>query len=284
MKRYKISHQTIYGFSQKVTLLPHTLRLRPREGHELHIESSVLDISPSPVTLRWHRDAEENSVATANFDTPTDRLTINSEIIIQQYDQQPLDFLVADYAVNYPFEYDAEDLSVLRPYIKPTVDDNHTALADWIEKLWQPSEKIQTYSLLERLNLAVNQYVQYRLREEEGVQSAAQTLEYGFGSCRDSAQLFIEASRQLGFAARFVSGYLCTSNSAVEPGSTHAWAEVFLPGAGWKGFDPTSGDIVGAKHIAVAVAKSPEAIPPVSGAFHGPEGSTLTVGVWVIEL
>ena len=121
---------------------------------------------------------------------------------------------------------------------------------------WKPDERIQTYTLLQRLGTHINQTLSYRLREEPGVQTVAQTLDFGTGSCRDFALLFMEAARCLGLASRFVSGYLHTPPSAANYGSTHAWAEVYLPGAGWKGFDPTVGAIAGTDHIAVAVART----------------------------
>ena len=285
MKRFKILHETSYHFSGWVQLLPHTLRLRPREGYELRIESSILDISPA-ATLRWRRDVEGNSVALATFNGNTQFLNIKSEIIIQQYDQTPLDFLVEDYAVNYPFTYRYEDKALLLPYMDLAKNSANRQLADWLDRLWQPGEKIQTFALLLRLNQSINQSLAYRRREEEGVQTAEQTLSYGSGSCRDSACLFMTAARQLGFAARFVSGYLyspATTYPFGQAGSTHAWAEVFIPGAGRKGFDPTSGLVVGADHIAVAVARLPESVPPIAGSFHGPLGANMTVNVWVTE-
>ncbi|MDX9989586.1 transglutaminase family protein [Thiothrix unzii] len=280
MQRYKILHRTYYNFPASVRLEPHTLRLRPREGYELHIESSTLDITPA-ASLRWHRDVEDNSVAIASFTTPTQQLAIESQIIIQQYNQSPLDFLVEDYATHYPFAYKPEDKVVLAPYMN-TVSNGQ--LRQWVASVWQPGEKIQTYSLLQRLAIRIQQTLVYQLREEPGVQSTTETLTRGTGSCRDSAYLFMEAARSLGFAARFVSGYLHTQLAPTDLGSTHAWAEVFLPGAGWKGFDPTIGAIVGTDHIAVAVARLPESVPPVAGAFVGPPGATLTVGVWVTAL
>ena len=117
MKRYKILHQTSFEFPEQVQLLPHTLRLRPREGHELRIENFLLDISPN-ATLRWHRDVEGNSIATASFRDKVQTLTVNTETIIQKYDQGPYDFLVADYAVDYPFNYKNEDQLLLSPYTK----------------------------------------------------------------------------------------------------------------------------------------------------------------------
>ena len=283
MQRYKILHRTYYNFSAEVRLEPHTLRLRPREGHELHIESAVLRITPA-ATLRWHRDVEDNSVATATFDAPARQLAIESEVIIQQFNETPLDFLVADYAMYYPFAHTPEDRVVLSPYLNTAEHPTDDPLAAWIARLWQPGERIQTYALLQRLGSHIHQTLAYRLREEPGVQPAADTLSRGTGSCRDFANLFMEAARRLGLAARFVSGYLHAPPSAIDYGATHAWAEVFMPGAGWKGFDPTIGEIAGTGHIAVAVARLPESVPPIAGSFVGPPGANLDVGVWVTEL
>ena len=261
----------------------HALHLRPREGHELRIESSTLEITP-PATLRWHRDVEDNSVAIAIFDSPANQLLIESEVIIQQYNQAPLDFLVADYATDYPFAYTPEDRVVLSPYMNFAEHTASDVLDEWIANIWQVDDRVQTYALLQRLSVHIHQALSYQLREEFGVQTVAETLSFGTGSCRDFAYLFMEAARRLGFASRFVSGYLHAPPSTVSFGATHAWAEVYLPGAGWKGFDPSSGEIVGTNHIAVAVARLPESVPPIAGSFVGPPGASLNVGVWVTEL
>jgi len=283
MLRYKILHRTYYNFSGAVWLEPHALRLRPREGHELRIESSNLKITPS-ATLRWHRDVEDNSVAIATFDVHTEQLLIESETVIQQYNQAPLDFLVTDYATDYPFAYTPEDKVVLSPYMDFAGPTDSGLLNEWVGDLWQTGEPIQTYALLQHLGTHIHQTLSYQLREEPGVQTAQETLSLGTGSCRDFAHLFMEAARRLGLASRFVSGYLHAPPSTVNFGATHAWAEVYLPGAGWKGFDPTIGEIVGNDHIAVAVARLPESVPPVAGSFVGPPGASLDVGVWVTEL
>ncbi len=283
MQRYKILHRTYYNFSAEVKLEPHALHLRPREGHELRIESSNLKITPS-ASLRWHRDVEDNSVAIATFELPASQLLIESEVIIQQYNQAPLDFLVADYAVDYPFSYTAEERVVLSPYMNLVERSVGEPLTEWVDNLWAPDERIQTYSLLQRFCVHIHHTLSYRLREEPGVQTAAETLSCGTGSCRDLASLSMEAARSLGLASRFVSGYLHAPPTTINFGATHAWAEVYLPGAGWKGFDPTLGQIVGTDHIAVAVARLPESVPPIAGSFIGPPGATLNVGVWVTEL
>ena len=283
MQRYKILHRTYYNFSSPVQLEPHALRLRPREGHELRIESSFLEITP-PATLRWHRDAEDNSVAIATFTAPASQLSIESNVIIQQFNQAPLDFLLAGYASDFPFAYTADDRVILSPYLETTGDNSKISLTDWVNKLCPSGEPIQTYAILQRLCSQIQQEMTYRIREEPGVQTARETLSRQTGSCRDFANLFMEAARHLGLAARFVSGYLHAPPSAVDFGATHAWAEVYLPGAGWKGFDPTIGKIVGTDHIAVAVARLPESVPPIAGSFIGQPGANLDVGVWVSKL
>lgn len=280
MQRYKIVHHTYYNYSSEVKLGPHELLLRPREDHELRIESFDLTISPT-AKLLWHRDVEGNSVALATFLQATSQLRIESEAIIQQYNEAPLDFLVADYALSYPFVYQPEDNNLLQPYMVLPTQDIAADVKSWISSFWQASESIQTYSLLQRLAEHIYNSMVYRVREEPGVQSAKHTLDCGTGSCRDFALLFIEAARCLGLASRFVSGYLYAPMMSDMVGATHAWAEVYLPGAGWKGFDPTIGKIVGSDHIAVAVASQAQSVPPVGGSFIGDGKSTLDVGVWV---
>ncbi len=156
MRRFKILHRTYYNFSDTVQLGPHTLRLRPIEGHELRIESSSLDITPA-ATLRWHSDVEDNSVAIATFDTPTQQLVIESEIIIQQFNEAPLDFLVDAYAADYPFAYEAEDSIVLAPYLLTATRPASDPLAKWVASLWRAGEPIQTYALLQRLCVHISQ-------------------------------------------------------------------------------------------------------------------------------
>jgi transglutaminase-like putative cysteine protease len=282
MRRLKILHRTYYNFSGAVQLQPHRLLLRPREGAGLHIEFSRLDITPA-AQIRWHRDAYDNSVAVATFDSLTSQLAVVSECIVQQFDETPLDFLVADFAVNYPFIYDAESAEVLRPYLHDGPLDDRAVLAAWVQQYWQPGEPVQSYGLLDRLCAGIHGSLTYQMREQPGVQSASDTITRGIGSCRDFANLFMHAARSLGLAARFVSGYLNAPFPDGSSGSTHAWSEVYLPGAGWKGFDPTIGAIAGSRHIAVAVARSPEEVSPVTGAFFGPPGADLAVGVWVSD-
>jgi transglutaminase-like putative cysteine protease len=280
MQCYKIVHHTYYNFSSPVALGTHELLLRPREDHTQRIQSFNLRIRPD-AAIKWHRDVEGNSVAVVNFKSArVQQLAIESEVIIQQHNEDPLDFIVSDYALNYPFNYQADDAVLLTPYRMPEQERAGSEARTWVRSWWQETEIIQTYALLLRMAQQINNTCTYRVREEPGVQTAKQTLEGGTGSCRDFAFLFMQAAQSLGLAARFVSGYL-HAPYATGVGSTHAWAEIYLPGAGWLGFDPTIGDIVGADHFPVAVAHLPESVPPVSGTFRGAGQSTLDVGVWV---
>lgn len=282
MQRYKIVHRTYYNYSANVTLGAHNLLLRPRENHELRIESFILNCTPK-AKIFWHRDVEDNSVAIANFTEPTRQLIIESEVIIQQYNENPLNFIVADYAISYPFEYLSSDQFLLSPYMVLPDPETRTLLNSWIFNVWKSTEQIQTYTLLQRLAAYINKTLVYKVREEQGVQSVQQTLSLGSGSCRDFALLFMESVKCLGLASRFVSGYLYAPLMSDQIGSTHAWAEVYLPGGGWKGFDPTIGDIVGTDHIPVAVSRLAESVPPIAGSFSGTADSTLDVGVWVTQ-
>ncbi len=279
MRRLNIGHVTEYRFSQPVALQPHRLLLRPRENHNVRIESSVLDISPDH-TVQWKRDVLDNSVAVVSFPAPTDRLRIASNVILQHYEENPFDFLVDEYAVNHPFDYAPEDRVELAPFSQLVYPAERDAVGHWLDGLALP-RPMQTFALLAQVNREINGRFSYRMREEAGVQTPAETLALNSGSCRDFAALFMEVCRHLGFASRFVSGYLYSGGSDAENASTHAWAEVYVPGAGWKGFDPTSGEVTGNRHIAVAVARLAEAVPPVAGSFIGTPGEQPLLSVEV---
>jgi transglutaminase-like putative cysteine protease len=285
MRRLAIFHRTEYRYSTPVELLAHRLRLRPLESHALRIESSTLVIAPAH-TVRWYRDALGNSVAVVGFNERSDLLSVTSEVVIEVYDDAPLDFLLEDYALSCPFAYASGEQPDLAPFARSVYGDDTAAVHDWLAGLGLLARPIETFALLSRLNCAIADGFRYRMREEEGVQSPATTLALRSGSCRDFSALFIEACRQMGLASRFVSGYLHQPDNEAGNAATHAWAEVYLPGPGWKGFDPTSGLVAGNQHIPVAVARHPEAVPPVSGSFVGPVGQrpALTVAVRVSAL
>jgi transglutaminase-like putative cysteine protease len=279
MRRLRIRHATEYRFPSAVQLLPQRLLLRPREHHGLRIASSVLDIEPA-ATVHWQRDVLDNSIAIASFSGFTTRLHIRSEVLVEHYDEKPLDFVVADYAVSHPFSYQPGEWHALTPAVQLTWPADGVRVRSWLDLkgFTRPGE---TFALLDSLNRTISREFGYQAREEAGVQSPADTLSRRSGSCRDLAALFLEACRVLGLAARFVSGYHTTFEQDSGDGSTHAWAEVYLPGAGWKGFDPTAGTVIGSEHIAVSVAHHPESVPPVAGSFLGPGTPTMHVSVRV---
>jgi transglutaminase-like putative cysteine protease len=266
MRRLQIRHLTHYQYAEPVTLLPHTLHLRPRDGHDIRVQSSKLDISPA-FSIHWKRDVYGNSVAVVEFQQEASELTIASEVVVENYVEEPLHFVLEDYAQLFPFDYDPQEQIDLAPYKSPIYQQDQAMVNDWLADLCNPAYRIDTITMLTSLNTKIANGLSYTVREEPGVQSPSQTLLSGMGSCRDFATLFIESCRHCGLASRFISGYVCNEN--VDPWSTatHAWAEVYLPGSGWRGFDPTSGELVSGDHIAVAVHRHPEAIPPVSGEF-----------------
>jgi len=268
MRKLSLRHVTRYLYPQPAQFLPHRLFLRPREGHDVRIVSSRLRIEPD-CTVVWHRDACGNSVAVATFSAASDTLSIVSEVALEHYEEVSDDWPLEAYADSFPFQYDAAERLELTPYQQLLFAREDQALRGWVGGFWQPGDRVPTTELLKRMNEAIAARMIYVRREEPGVQRPSQTLAMGSGSCRDFATLFMETCRFLGVAARFVSGYLHAPGLPAVAGATHAWTEVYLPGAGWRGYDSTTGDMTGGDHIPVAVSRHPESVPPVAGAFAG---------------
>ncbi|WP_345323049.1 transglutaminase family protein [Novipirellula rosea] len=283
MRRLKIIHKTRYRYPQPVKLHAHKVMLRPREGHDIRIVSSQLAIQPDHA-IHWHRDAHGNSVAVVTFQQEADFLEFDSEVVIDHYEDTPADVRLDPRVQQFPFQYDVGEREDLLPYMLPVFTRGAESLKDWIERFWKPGQTLPTLDLLNQMNEAIPAQLQYGRREEIGVQRPSETLTKGTGSCRDFATLFMEACRHLGLAARFVSGYRHDPNLAPGDGATHAWCEVYLTGTGWRGFDSTAGLRVAGDHIAVAVARHPEWIPPVSGSYHGQGKSVMEVEVEVSQL
>jgi transglutaminase-like putative cysteine protease len=285
MKRIEIQHLTHYDFNAPVRLEPHTLLLRPREGHDLRIASSTLEIRPQ-ATLDWRRDLYDNVLGIATFDDrPTRSLEILSRVEVELYEITPLNFLVERHALLFPFNYRPDERTALSAYLEPAYP-TEAELAAWLENARRCPRDTETFTILDRMNDQIHSKIRYTAREQEGVQTPAETLRQGSGSCRDLAALFMEACRRLDIAARFVSGYVHGPATETGGAASHAWAEVYLPGAGWKGFDPTNASVVGPDHIPVAVHRHPEAVSPVAGSFIGPKGmhSSLRVDVKISQL
>jgi len=252
--------------------------VRPREGHDVHIESSTLDITPDH-TVRWLRDTNGNSIAVVDFAAAAEQLNIVSAVVLMSYEADPMDFHVEEYAAEYPFVYDAWDQPELAPFQQLCFPRDAALLQRWLSSFSRPGHPTDTVNLLKQIMAAINGGFRYERRDDPGVQTPAQTLEKGSGSCRDLATFFLESCRCLGLAARFISGYFHCAATESGGASTHAWAEVYLPGAGWKGFDPTSGVVTGVDHVPVAMARHPERAAPISGSFTGPANALLALEV-----
>jgi len=283
MKRIRITHRTVYYYHSLVTLGTHRALLRPREGHDVHIEGSILTIEPKG-EVRWLRDIYGNSIAVITFAEPTQKLSLFSEVSVAHYNENPLDFLIEPGALSYPFQYAADEQTELIPYRLSSYPHDVTALQVWLHQIYTPGQLINTFELLNRLNTSIFQSFRYARREEAGVQFPSQTLTWGTGSCRDYAVLMMEAARYWGFGARFVTGYIQMSEG--QHGSTHAWTEIYIPGAGWRGFDPTNNKLAGSEHVSVAVARDPDKAMPFSGAWRGMPGAfdRMEISVQVVSL
>lgn len=245
--------------------------VRPLEGHDVQIRSSTLKISPT-ARVRWIHDVFGNSIALADFLEPAAELRVESAVKVEQYNTNPFDFVLDPSAVELPFNYSVNEFPDVAPYLQRQHPEDEELLRHWLRPFLRVNGSARTLDFLIALNKSVPIFFNYRRREEHGVQSPGQTLRYRSGSCRDFALLLMEAARIMGLAARFVSGYMCQSASGVHQaalGATHAWTEIYLPGAGWKGFDPTCGILAADSHVRVAVTRLPSQAVPVGGSFTG---------------
>ena len=275
--RLHIHHQTRYTFRRQVVLQPHRLLVTPRAGNELRLIELNLDAGPG-ASIDWADDVFANRVATINFATPTDDLVLLMEAIVDQDATVFPVFKIAVEAHQYPFAYGLDDRIDLGALLSPRADADAEMISKWAHA-FVAAPPTDTLSLLKDLNAGMLSAIAYRIRDEEGTQSPAETLALGSGSCRDIAALFIEAARSLGFGARAVSGYLHDPAQATAAGSTHAWAEIYLPGAGWIAFDPTHQRVGDAQLIPVAVGRHNGQIMPVTGGYVGSPGDALSLAV-----
>jgi transglutaminase-like putative cysteine protease len=231
-----IKHTTIYRYSRPVVLLPHRLMLTPRSSHHLNLRSTRVSTSP-PAEIEWSQDVFGNLVATAVFSEASDELTVSGDMVVDQGAPAWPVFKVAPHAHSYPFAYSEAERSALGELLVPEYEDTTGQVGNWARSI-VAGEPTDTLSLLQDLNNAVRSRTAYVKRDDEGTQSPVETLTEATGSCRDLATLFIEAARHLGIGARAVSGYLYdpapagTADSR-QHGATHAWAEAYLPCAGW---------------------------------------------------
>jgi transglutaminase-like putative cysteine protease len=202
------------------------------------------------------------------FHEPTQKFSLTSDVTVALYDENPVECLLDPSATLYPFQYPANEQIEIVPFRLPSYPHDGPAVQTWLLDLYQPGQLVNTGELLSRLNTRIFEAFQYNYRAEYGVQLPCTTLALGSGSCRDYAVFMMEAARHWGFAARFVSGYIQMAEG--QHGATHAWTEIYLPGAGWRGYDPTNNKLVGAEHVSVAVAREQDKASPLSGTWSGP--------------
>lgn len=264
--RIHLVHETCYNYSQPVQFLPHRLVLRPREGHDVRLHSMNLTTTPSS-TIRWHRDMLDNSIAYAVFNEAAKDLRILSEFTIS-VPPAPATKLPPIFVPHPSLVAGIEQL-VATPYLQYIYPPEVAQLRQWFSATGLAPGPGQTSAIFDDMAILIHRVIRYNRREETGVQSPADTLRLRTGSCRDMAVLMMETSRSLGYPARFVSGYLECANSRVGFGSTHAWAEIYLPELGWTGYDPSTGKRVGPSHIAVGVSHHPRGVMPITGGFNG---------------
>jgi transglutaminase-like putative cysteine protease len=281
MTRLSIRHETRYTYGRPVSFGPHRLLLRPRDSHAIRLVESSLQLSPSGQT-RWIYDAMGNCVCWFTPLTQSDQLTVVSKLVIDRFPTPLAPLPIDDPHTAAPIVYGPGDRAILDPFIRPATDDDDTILLQWLQgHMGEADEPVLDF--LQRLNRNIHDELTYQERQAEGVQSPSQTLRLRSGSCRDFAWLMIEALRRLGYAARYIMGYLyspSTESKVRGAGATHAWCEVFLPGLGWMEFDPTNGLAESADLIRVATVRTPQEASPVSGSIIGePGGSNLFVSV-----
>ncbi len=275
MRRLIVEHKTRYHYSEPVQFGQHRLMLRPRDSHGLRLHEARLTLSPTG-DVKYIYDVFGNSIALVDFHGSASELVIESVLELDSYETPDLEVLLDPVAANYPFVYSSDDRFDASQMLTPQYEDEGEVKA-WLTRFVTPGEPVATLDLLKAINAAVKADFTYQARIEEGTQTPSQTLARASGTCRDFALFFIEAVRELGFAARFVTGYLYTPHLDLAldhgddeirgAGATHAWAEVYLPGAGWIDFDPTNA-LIGTDHLVrVAVVRDPRQASPIVGSF-----------------
>jgi len=272
MQLLTVRHITAYRYKQPVSFGEHRMMLRPRDSYDQKLIEMRLDITPEPASLRWVHDVFGNCVAIARFSGRAADLRFDSTIRLDHSPNNALEFQIEDYAQTYPFSYGAEESpdlsrSIERHYLDPGRDVDR-----WARQFLRRQGPTGTRELLAAMTQAIKERFTYVSRYEIGTQDPLETLKLGSGSCRDFAVLMMEAVRSLGLAARFVSGYLYVPDQAgggVGGGATHAWLEVYIPGAGWLELDPTNGVVGNRDLIRVAVVRDARQAVPLSGTWTG---------------
>lgn len=277
MKTLTVSHETTYLYNRPVGFGEHHLMFRPRDSHDIRLVDARLTVSP-PAKIRWYHDVFSNSITIATFDRKAAELYLASTIVIEHYGAAMPEFPIEPFAQTLPFAYPAEDIPDLGRTIERHYPDRGRKVDSWVRQFLNDEGPTETHDFLLRLTQAIKADFTYVERSDPGIQVPVETLKRRAGSCRDFALLMMEAVRSLGLAARFVTGYVYdpaldgADSTIVGSGATHAWVQVYLPGAGWVEFDPTNGVVGGPNLIRVGVARDPSQAIPVKGTYVGEPG------------
>ena len=284
-----VEHETTYRYARPVEFGEHRLMFRPRTAHDIELIRSSLQVAPA-CELREIQDVFSNSVTVFTPREPADHLHVVARFTVRHEGVPGIEMPIAPHAQRYPFDYTAEERRDLGALLEPHYPDPDGALYEWTRHAFGSEFRPATRELLVRLSEGIRSEFAYVQRWEEGTQTPAETLALRSGSCRDFALLMMEAVRRLGFAARYVSGYLydpALDSSDAGPsglqgaGATHAWLHVYVPGAGWVPFDPTNALTGGPSLIRVAYARDPSQALPLVGSWFGAPGDYLGMDVRV---
>jgi transglutaminase-like putative cysteine protease len=304
----EVEHLTTYRYSKPVLLSPHRVMFRPRAAHDIRLLTASLEVSPL-FRKHWVQDVFSNSVAVIELLEPADELRFDARFTIEHFGEHNLELPIDPEALDYPFEYSADNRLDLSPNLPLQYPDDAGGVSDWVKQFLPARGVIHTRDVLRNITNGIRSDFTYASRETMGTQRPAETLSLGSGTCRDFALLMIEAARGLGLAARFVSGYLydASLDDGTPPveirsglqqgirqtesfddetvtrgaGATHAWLHVYLPGAGWVPFEPTKTLFGGTDLIRVAYTRTPEQAAPISGGWFGDGGDYLGMTVQV---
>ena len=287
MTIYSVKHSTTYRYSQPVKFGEHRVMFRPRDSYDQRLIASSLTIDPKPSDMRWIHDVFGNCVTVVRFSDAAKQLHFDARIRLDHTPQETPDFQVEPAALNYPFVYQPDEAADLGRTVDRHYPDQNDEIAKWANRFIGKGQQTPTGKLLMTLCYAIHESFVYSRRVESGTQTPIVTLENRRGTCRDFALFMMEAVRSLGLAARFVSGYIYVpsrdGDTNLGGGATHAWCQVFLPGAGWVEFDPTNGIVGNRDLIRVAVARDPSQAIPLHGSYIGKasdaNGMTVQVNV-----
>ncbi|CAN7406773.1 transglutaminase family protein [Phyllobacterium sp. LjRoot231] len=273
MTIFSVRHSTVYRYVRPVAFGEHRLMFRPRDSFDQRLLEATLVVEPEPTRIRWIHDVFGNCVALAEISAAASELRFQSHIRLDHTPDVALDLQIDEEALTYPFAYDNDEIADLEHTIERHYPDQDDEVGHWARQFVRVGHPTETGHLLMTLCYGIHESFVYERRAARGTQSPVQTLQLRRGTCRDFAVLMMEAARSLGLAARFVTGYIYVPSRDGSitrgGGSTHAWCQIYLPGAGWVEFDPTNGIVGNRDLIRVAVARDPRQAIPLTGSYDG---------------